>query len=536
MDERGTLRLAMTPLWRFARPACSWLVVGLVLAPLLALLVEGSAGVLAGHLESRVLRLAGTTLLLAGGSTVLASMFGVGSAWLVENCEFPGRKLFAFALFLPFAVPPYLLAYVWSDLVDDGGWLPPGVGVRNLAGACLVMSLVLYPYVYMFARASFAQRSSGLLVAARLLGCTPWGAFWRTAVPLARPAIAVGGLLVFMEVANDIAVAEDYGLQTLGYYIYDLWLNRDQRSAAAAVSMLMMVMALVLALGEFTSRRRQRQYQQGVRCYCSDYSYRLSGSKGMLAMAWCATLFGFAFAVPVVTLGLRVVHSSTRAMWAALAAAADTLLLAAMVVVLSFCLGGLLVAMRRWGGGAITKVLTWLALLGYAFPGIIYALGAILAVSAAATWLEAQTGWLIHWLWTTTVCLLVFALASRFVTISWGALETGLTQVPPKYAAVARSAGKSWWATLLVVYLPMMRPALFAGGILLLVDVIKELPLVLVLRPFGTDTLSLLVFQHASDEDLVNSAPAALLMLVIAAVGLALAYRWMVPAWVKPRR
>lgn len=405
-----------------------------------------------------------------------------------------------------------------------------------MTGGCLVMSLALYPYVYMFARASFAQRSCSLLAAARLLGHTPWGAFLRVALPVARPALAVGGLLVFMETANDIAVAEDFGLPTLGYHVYDLWLNRDELAGAAAVALLMVVMALALASAEAASRKRQRQYQQGVRCYCSDFSYRLVGFKAGLAMAWCALLFLLAFGLPVARLIHKSSYGSLGAWHDALLALADSLFLVALVVILCFIVGALLTYLGWRAKGPLGSGMVRFSLVGYAFPGIIYAMGLILAVGKLAAWLEASWGWSIHWLWVSSTTLLVFALACRFVVMSWGAIEAGNAHVAPSYLAVASNAGKNWLAVLWKVRLPLMRPALLAGALLLLVDVLKELPLTLVLRPFGTTTMALHVYQHASDEDLSNAAPAALLMLAVATVALLLAYRWLVPAWVKPSK
>ena len=203
---------------RYIRPneLGGWFLVALILAPVFTLIVISVDGLASGGLGSRSIRLTASTVSLGLTTALIALVIGVSCAWLIEMCMFPGRRLLGFLLFLPFAIPPYLQAYVWAELVDDGGWLPVGYGLRNPLGASLVMALVLYPYIYMFARGAFAQRSCGLNVAARVLGCGSWGAFFRISLPVARPAIAIGALLVFMEVANDIAIAEDYGLSTLG--------------------------------------------------------------------------------------------------------------------------------------------------------------------------------------------------------------------------------------------------------------------------------------------------------------------------------
>lgn len=529
----------MTDFINILQRVAAWLasisILGVLLLPICSVVVISIVGLAYFSFDSSFFAMTATTLALAVGTVVLASIWGVGSAWLVEVCRFPGRRLFAFALFLPFAMPPYLIAYVWADLVDDGGWLPLGVGLRNLVGACVVMSLVLYPYIYLFVRASFAQRASSLFSAARLLGCTPIQAFWRVALPVAQPAIAAGGLLVFMETANDIAVAEDFGLRTLGYHVYDVWLNRDGAHAAASVSLVLMLVAVLLAMGERFSRRRQRQYEQRARNYSSDFSYTLTGVRAAWALLWCGTLFVAAFGVPVIALLSKLAFSEAIAITAALHATADSLRITALVVLVGLLFGGtlhLLLAQRN----LVARVVGRLAQVGYSFPGTIYALGAITAVSWLANKIETHLDVSLHWLWVSSLTVLVLVLASRFVVVIVGAFESGAAQVSPRYVAVARSTGKGALAVLLRVYLPLMRPALFAGILLLFVDVLKELPLTLILRPFGTDTLAVQIYQYAADEDLGNAVPAALTLVLLASVALGLAYRWQSAVWEKAKQ
>lgn len=513
------------------REAGGWLLAALALSPVLALVAVSTGGLLEGHLGPRAFRLVASTVSLGVGTALLAAAWGVSCAWLVESCSFPGRKALGFLLFLPFAVPPYLQAYVWADLVDDGGWLPPGYGLRNPIGACLVMSTVLYPYVYMFARGAFAQRSCGLTAAARVLGCTPWGAFVRTSLPVARPAIAVGCLLVFMEVANDIAIAEDYGLSTLGYHIYDVWLNRDDRSAAAAMAFLLLVAAFVIASAESFSRRRQRQYESLPRCTCADSEYRLRGLRAAAASAWLALVFAVGFAVPAATLALRMAKGPQVRWGSVLEAFGDTLALVASVAATCFLVGGALTLVARGRSSAALRLACRAATVGYAFPGMVYGLGCIALATAAASAATAAFGVSIHWTWTSSTFLLVMALSLRYIVISAGAYDAAARAVPPSYDAACRIAGKTRLESLLQVHLPLMRPVLTVGLMLLAVDVIKELPLTLILRPFGTETLAVRVHQYAADEDLAGAAPAALAMVAMSALMLAPVYRWLVPAW-----
>ena len=442
----------------------------------------------------------------------------------------PAGVFFAVALFLPFAMPPYLLAFVWADLIEDNGILPAGYGIRNLLGAAFIMSLVLYPYVYMLARAVFAHRSCGLLAASRLLGCTPWQSFVRVALPAARPAIALGALLVFMETINDIAIAEDFGLATLGLQVLDLWQLRDDRSAAAAISLLLLTMAMVLAWFEAFSRRKQRQYQAGIRCYCSEARYHLRGGKLAAAIAGCSIVLALAFVIPLLVLIGKMLRSGLWQQAGLWDAALDSLWIALLAAILTFALGGMLAALRR------RKVLvfgwfTKLAMASYALPGSVYALGSFLAATAVADWLMEHLGISVHWMWTSTICLLVIAISCRFAIISAGAIESGLSQVPPQLLTVVRHSGKKIWASWLQVYLPITRPALVAGLMLLVVDVLKELPLTLLLRPFGVTPLSLQIYQYAADEDLGGAAPAALVLVLLTSVALLIGYRGIAPSW-----
>lgn len=511
--------------------AGGWVLVAIVLAPVLALLAMSFDGLLGGHLGPRAFRLTATTLALGLGTSVLAILWGVSCAWLVEMCVFPGRKALGFLLFLPFAIPAYLQAYVWADLVDDGGWLPVGLGVRNLPGACIVMSLVLYPYVYMFARGAFAQRSCGLSVAARVLGCTAWGSFFRVSLPVARPAIAVGALLVFMEVANDIAIAEDYGLSTLGYHIYDVWLNRDDRQSAAAMAFILMIMAVVLVATELFSRRRQKQYEVVSHCSCSYAEHRLHGFKAVLAMSWGMLVFSLGFAMPVIVLVYRMAKGATVDMDRVLEAFFDTAGLVVAVAAACFAVGGAVSLLAKSKASVALRALCKLTMVGYAFPGLVYGLGAIAIATGMASVLFDLTGMSMHWMWTTTAGLLVVALAFRFLVISSGSIESAMNAIPPGFGTACKMAGKSKVKSLLQVHLPLMRPVLTVGLLLLAVDVIKELPLTLILRPFDMQTLSVHIYQYAADEDLAGAAPAALAMVLSSVAMLALVYRWIVPAW-----
>lgn len=502
--------------------AAAYLLLLLALAPLTGLLLLVLQAELGTAPWPRgTIRLLGNTVLLAAGAGLLAVLWGTAAAWLTEMCVFPGRRVFGLLLFLPFALPPYLQAYVWGDLLDDRwGW-----GVRNMPGACLLMSLALYPYVYMLARANFAQQSCSLMAAARLLGCTPWGAFWRVALPMARPALGVGALLAFMEAANDIAVAQDFGLGTLGYRAYDLWFNRGSAAGAASLASLLLVLAVALIMIERPLRRRQVQYESSIRYFCCLSEYRLRGRHALLACMGCGVLVLLGCGVPLAVLAARTLE--TAASWHAsrlAGAVIDTLQLVGLVLLAGFALGAALLWLRRRSAAPAMRMLCMLPSSGYALPGIIYGMGCLLLLAAAADGLLALSGYSAHWLLHSSVGLLCLALACRYVIIPGGALERGLDGLSPRLGDVARSTGKSQLRMLAQVWLPLLRPSLLAGGLLLAVDIIKELPLTLLLRPLGTDTLALLVYQYASDEDLSLAAPYALVMSLLALALLGCAY------------
>ena len=467
-----------------------------------------------------LLRYGANTLALAGLAALLAALLGTATAWLIERCRFAGRDIGAFALFLPFAIPPYLAAFVWSDLADRIG---AGFVVRNAYGAALIMALTLYPYVYFLARAAFCQQTGALLAAARTLGCTSWQAFWRLSLPLARPAIAVGMLLVAMETANDIAVAEDYGLATLGYFVYDNWLNRGDRAAAAAAAVLLAIGALAAGWCETASRRRQRHHQEQVRTFASEGLMHLSGWKGALAglACWLPALLGFV--IPALAL-FRHALLAPAAAWQRLPSALlGTVLLIAGAAIVAYLLAAAFVFVRA--RSRVPGLLEAIARSGYAVPGSVFALGSLAAIAALAAALEDATGMSIHWLWVSAPVVLIYALAVRYLAVASGSLESGIAAVSPRLSQVARNCGLSRLRILRMVHLPIMAPAIAAGLLLIATDIAKELPLTLILRPFGMSSLAVEAYIFASDEDLFGAAPSALALIAIAAAGLAIAHR-----------
>ncbi|MCY4325837.1 MAG: ABC transporter permease subunit [Betaproteobacteria bacterium] len=496
------------------------LIVLAVLAPLLGLGIDGAAFASLAERAPALGRYGVNTLLLAASAAGLAALLGTACAWLIERCRFAGRDICAFALFLPFALPPYLAAFIWSDLADRIGI---GFALRNPLGAALIMALALYPYVYFLVRPAFSQQTGALSAAARTLGCTPWQAFCKVSLPLARPAIAIGALLVAMETANDIAVAEDYGLATLGYFVYDSWLNRGERAAAAAAAILLALLALAASWSETVSRIRQRHHQSQLRTFASEKIAKLSGGKALAAagVCWLPVLLGFA--IPVLAL-IRHALLAPAVAWQRLPAGLlGTALLIAGAAALAYLLAAAFAFVRS--RSRVPGLFEMLARSGYAIPGSVFALGCLGAAAAAASILKAITGVSLYWLWVVAPVVLIYALAVRYLAVAAGALEAGVAALSPGLDKTARSCGLSRWQRLRMVHLPLMAPALAAGLLLIATDIAKELPLTLILRPFGMTTLAVEAYGFAADEDLLGAAPPALALVALAAAGLIVVHR-----------
>lgn len=508
-------------------------VAGLVLVPIGALVwqaAQGSAG-LWPHLWAHVLRpaLGQTTLLLAGvGALVMA--LGTGLAWLVAAHEFPGRRHLEWALLLPLAIPSYIIAFVYLDLLHPLGPVQEALravlgyssprefrlpDIRSMPGAIGLLGLVLYPYVYLPVRAMFVVQAAGLLEAGRMLGCTRRGLFWRVALPLARPAIAVGTSLALMEALNDIGASEFLGIRTLTVSVYTSWVTRSDLPGAAQIALVMLaVVALLLAL-ERLARRRQRFAGAAQRLRPAS-PVRLSGARGWAALALGLTPVVLGFAAPLFWLvseawGRIGTAGISAQLWAELRA---TLLLAgaATVAVLA---GGMVVAFAaRLRPSAGQAGLSRLASLGYAMPGTVVALGVLVPVAALDRMIDTAG----QALWGAGTGLLLigsgvalgYAYFVRFLAISAGSIESGLAQIPRSLDHAARSLGHGPGESLRRLHLPLSRPALVAAALLVFVDTMKELPATLLLRPLGVETLATHLYGEAARGTYEEGALAAL--------------------------
>ncbi|MBF0309744.1 MAG: iron ABC transporter permease [Magnetococcales bacterium] len=478
------------------------------------------------HLSQTVLStLLGNTLILAGGVGLGVVLLGTALAGLTSLCQFPGRRFFDWALMLPLAIPTYVLAFTTLGFLDLGSplqsWLRSHFGpklpwfpnVRSAGMVVLVLVLVLYPYVYMLARSAFRQQGQRLLEASRILGRGPWGAFFQAALPMARPAIAVGAALAIMESLADFGAVAVFGFDTFTTAIYKSWFGLFNLNAAAQLASLLLLFAALLLTLERRMRGKGRYHgpDQGGRTR----PIRLQGTRAWAASAFCGLVFLLAFLLPMGQLLL----------WAGRRLTLDLDLRYGQLLLHTLLLGGIAAlvttaaalilgfANRRPvpGGDAAVR----LATLGYALPGSVLAVGVMLSF----TWIDRQlSGWVPGLVLTGSVLGLLLAYGVRFLAVAHGPVESGLARIRPSLEEAARTLGARPNALLKDLYLPMLSPSLLTALPLVLVEVMKEMPATLLLRPFGWDTLAVRIFEMTSEGEWERAALPAV-TLVLAGLG-----------------
>lgn len=517
-------------------PAGSLLVALMVIAPVAALLWHAFAGDVAHwqHLLNNVVPVAlRDTLILLAGVGVVVTLLGVGSAWLLTAYDFAGKSLLGWALLLPLAVPTYIMAYAYLDLLHPIGPVQSTLrallgyssprefrlpDVRNMTGAILILGFVLYPYVYLTMRAMFLTQAANLIEAARTLGARRQEVFRRIVLPLARPALAVGLSLALLETLNDIGASSFLGVKTLTVSVYTAWTARSDLAAAAQIALTMLVVIIGLILLERKGRARQRfantQKMQPMR------PRTLHGPAALLALALGLIPVLIGFVIPAAYLCVQAwerLEQSAGVSRALLDSLYNTLLVASLATVITVC-AGLMIA---WAGRTLRES-AWrqpargfarISSLGYALPGTVLAIGlmapAMLIENLLGGWLGTQTLFLMG-----STGLLIIAYCIRFLAIPIGAVEAGLTRVPASIEHAARTLGERPGATLRRVHLPLLRPALAASALLVFVDTMKELSATLLLRPLDFDTLATRLYAEASRGTYEEGAIAAILIVV----------------------
>ncbi len=473
------------------------------------------------------------TFALMVGAGILTLVTGAGTAWLVTMYRFPGRALADRLLVIPLAMPTYIVAYCYVELLDFSGpvqsglralfgwqsarnyWFPE---IRSLYGAIFVMSSVLYPYVYLSARASFVQQSVCALEVARTLGRTPLATLWSVALPLARPALAAGLALVLMECLNDLGAVQYLGVQTLSQSIYATWLQRSNLGGAAQIATVMLLLIFVLLTMERWARGGAKVHHTTGR-YRSIPFQDLTGWRELVAGAFAMLPFVVGFLLPFLQLARNaVVYADAGLERGFFSAAKNSLVLAAISAGVAVLLALIIGYAKRIDPNQFTRLAARVSGLGYAIPGTVLALGLLIPLATFDNMIDAffrstigiSTGLLI----SGSMLALVLAYAVRFLAVALGSIESGLERISPNLDAAARALGETSFSALRRVHLPLLLPALGAAGLLVFVDSMKELPATLLLRPFNFETLATHVYSFAALEQFEEAALGALAIVV----------------------
>ncbi|MDF2154207.1 iron ABC transporter permease [Vibrio sp. CAU 1672] len=518
----------------------------LLVLPILAIFTTavGETNELFSHLISTVLpTYAYNTIVLVVGTMVLSTFFGIPAAWVMAMCRIPGERFLQWALVLPLAMPAYIVGYIFTDWFDFAGpvqvllrditgwgpgeyWFPD---IRTLGGAVIVLSLVLYPYVYLLCRAAFMEQNVSLLQSARLLKCSPWESFRRISLPLVRPSIAVGLSLVAMETLGDFGTVSYFAVNTLTTAVYDTWLGYSSLTAAAKISAIMLLVVIVLLSSERYSRRRQKLFQNQFSSR-EDFRYELQGWKKWLALVWCWGLVCVAFIFPLGQL-LIYAYQYFAQSWTAefREYAVNSLSVSFTAAVIGVAVALVVNFCQRVNPGRKSLAFMRLSSMGYAVPGTVLAIGVMVPVlfmdhmvNDIASYLAWNRPGLIF---SGSMFALIFAMVVRFSAVAIGSIESSLSKVSPSLDMASRTMGCNANTMLWRVHFPLVRRGALIAGLLVFIESMKELNAALLLRPFNFETLATYVYNFASDEHLELAAMPAVLLVLVGLVPLVIVNR-----------
>lgn len=536
----GAPPTVIAPRRRLRAGAGAWAIVAVVVAllvsvPLLAVFANvfaSSAGVWTHLVDTVLPRYVVNSLWLALGVGCGTLIIGTTAAWLVTMYRFPGRGIFEWALLLPLAAPGYVMAYAYADFLQFVGpvqtalrawtgwsradyWFPE---IRSLGGAIFVLTLAAYPYVYLLARSAFLGQSVCVLEVSRTLGCGQWRMFTRVALPLARPAIVAGVALALMETLAEFGAVQHFGIDTFTTGIYRTWFALGTPVAAAQLSALLVVFVGALVTVEQWSRGKARFHHTTPR-WRSIPVRPLGAMAGLLAMLACGLPILLGFFVPGgVLLQMALAGGDPLLGRQFLGFARNSLLLGAMAAALVVAVAVLLAYAQRLAPGRLVRTAIGVATLGYAMPGAVIAVGVLIAFgafdSAVDAWARRTLGVSTGLLFSGTAGALLVAYLVRFLAVAFNATEASLAKVTPHIDQAARVLGQGPRGALRLVHLPMLRGGLLTAALLVFVDVMKELPATLIVRPFDFDTLAIRAYRLASDERLAESSTASLAIVV----------------------
>ncbi|MCX4190664.1 ABC transporter permease [Methylophaga sp. OBS3] len=506
----------------FAMPVA--VVLGFVFVP---------SGEVWSHLASTVLSdYITNSLLLMLGVTIGTLSLGVSTAWLTTMCRFPGRGIFEWALLLPMAMPAYIIAYTYTGMLDYAGpvqtllrditgwgmgdyWFPQ---IRSLSGAMVMLTLVLYPYVYLLSRAAFLNQSVCVLDVSRTLGNGPWRTFYSVALPLARPAIIAGLSLVLMETLADYGTVQYFGVSTFTTGIFRTWFGLGSAAAAAQLAAGLMVFIFALIMLERYSRRQAR-YHHTSRRHQAIQRFHLKGSKAWLAFSFCLAILVVGFLLPAGQLFSWTYDVSDKVIDARFTQMLlNSLKLATLAAGLALVMALLMGYCQRLYPGKTMRFAVRLASMGYAVPGAVIAVGVMIPFAwfdnTLDSWIRSHYDYSTGLLLSGTIIAVIFAYLCRFLAVALQTVDSGLGRITPSMDEAGRSLGYRPFMMLRSVHIPMLKGSLLTALLLVFVDVLKELPATLILRPFNFNTLAVRAYELASDERLAEAAPAALAIVV----------------------
>lgn len=498
--------------------------------------VGASSGGVWAHLADTLLwDYIGQSLMLMTGVGLLVLVLGVAPAWLVTMNSFPGSRLLEWALVLPLAMPAYIIAYTYTGMLDVTGpvqgfirdtfdlrfgdyWFPQ---IRSLGGAITMLSLVLYPYVYLLSRMAFLEQSVCVLEVSRTLGAGPWRAFSRVAVPLARPAIIAGLALVLMETLADYGTVQYFGISTFTTGIFRTWFGMGSSIAAAQLSAVLMLFILVLVLTEHWSRSRARYHHTSSK-YSRLPQIRLVGVRKWLALVFCAMPVVLGFLVPFLQLAYWAWDTRHLVDFSAFSELLfNSLRLALTAALIALVLGMFISYAKRLQPNLTMRSSVRVLSLGYAIPGTVIAVGVLIPFAwmdnSIDAWMQQRFGVSTGLIFSGTLVAVVFAYIVRFLPVALNTVDAGLSKIRPSMDDAGRSMGMGSWQILRRIHIPMLRGSLLTASLLVFVDVLKELPATLILRPFNFNTLAIRTYELANQERLTEAAASAL-MIVLAGI------------------
>lgn len=476
------------------------------------------------------------SLCLMVGVAIGTLILGVSSAWLTAMCQFPGRKIFEWALLLPLAMPSYIIAYTYTGMLDFSGplqtsirsytgwgygdyWFPE---VRSLEGAAVMLSLVLYPYIYLLTRAAFLNQSLCVLDVSRTLGNGPWQTFYRVALPLARPAIVAGLSLALMETLADYGTVQYFGVSTFTTGIFRTWYGLDDIAAAAQLAAVLLLFVFTLIILERYQRNKARYHHTSQR-HQALKRIPLKKGRALAAFSVCFTILLFGFLLPVGQLSVWLLTTS-EALFDAhyLSLVQNSLTLATITALLALGLALILGYGNRTINNKMTKLAIAITGLGYAIPGAVVAVGVMIPFSTFEHWLDSwlstqfniSSGLLL----SGTIFALIFAYIVRFLPMSLQTVDAGLGRIKHSMDEAAQSMGLNSYQTIKRVHIPMLKGSLFTALLLVFVDVLKELPATLILRPFNFNTLAVRTYELASDERLADASLTAITIVAVSII------------------